>query len=288
MAAEKTTIEQFGILYIVATPIGNLEDISSRAINVLASVDIIAAEDTRHSKKLLQSIQVRTQLVSYHDFSSPDATAKIVSKLEKGDSIALISDAGTPLISDPGYRLVKLAREKNISVVPIPGASAFTAALSVAGIPTDRFIFEGFLPNKTAARTKHLQELVLETRTLVFYESPHRIIECLADIAKIFSAEREIFIAREISKKFESHFLGSLAQVIRWIEADADQQKGEFVLVLAGCGADELRNKIERQALDIVELLRGKIPMKQAVTVACEITGARKNAIYDLALKPVA
>jgi 16S rRNA (cytidine1402-2'-O)-methyltransferase len=288
LAAEKITMEQFGTLYIVATPIGNLEDISSRAVNVLASVDIIAAEDTRHSKKLLQSIQVQTQLVSYHDFSSPDATAKIVSKLEKGDSIALISDAGTPLISDPGYKLVKSAREKNISVVPIPGASAVTAALSVAGIPTDRFIFEGFLPSKTVARTKYLQELVLETRTLVFYESPHRIVECLADIAKAFGTEREIFVAREISKKFESHFLGSLAQVLEWIEADPVQQKGEFVLVLAGCGADELRNKIERQALDIVELLRGKIPMKQAVTVACEITGARKNTIYGLTLKPTA
>lgn len=278
-------MSELGILYIVATPIGNLGDISLRAIEILKSVQLIAAEDTRHSKILMQSIQVDTPLVSHHDFSSEAASEKILAKLLAGQSIALISDAGTPLISDPGYKLVCLARAQSISVVPVPGASAVTAALSVAGLPTDRFVFEGFLAAKGGPRQKRLQALAREKRTIVFYESPHRIVVSVEDMGEVFGKDRQMFIARELTKKFEAHFLGCIADCLEWLEQDSNNQKGEFVVIVAGCDEEEEEARIQQQALEIVSLLRQEVSMKKAVAIASQITGARKNRLYEAALQ---
>ena len=273
-----------GTLFIVATPIGNLDDITLRAIEVLKSVDLIAAEDTRHSKVLLQRIQVDTPLVSYHDFSTEQASRKIIEELLSGKSIALISDAGTPLISDPGYRLVSQARANDIAVIPIPGPSAVTAALSVAGIPTDRFAFEGFLPNKTAARLARLRELKDEARSLVFYESTHRILSSIEDMQSVFGPERLLFVGRELTKKFESHFKGTIPDCQLWLQKDENAQKGEFVIVVAGSDAATAQDELLQEALQLVTKLLPHMPMKTAVALACDITGAKKNALYQLAL----
>lgn len=277
-----------GTLYIVATPIGNLDDISKRATQILRDVDLIAAEDTRHSQKLLQSIQVDTPVVSYHDFSADSAVKRIFDKLESGCSVALISDAGTPLISDPGYKLVSLARQRNMPVIPIPGASALVAALSVSGLATDRFAFEGFLPSKAQARRKILSALANEPRTVVFYESTHRIMESLRDMEAELEEGRQIFIGRELTKRFESHFLGTAAACVEWLSGDVNQQKGEFVVVVAG--VDELIEGARRheQAMDIVRLLKSEVSMKKAVSLASKISGARKNLLYEAALKEFA
>jgi 16S rRNA (cytidine1402-2'-O)-methyltransferase len=278
-------MSESGTLYIVATPIGNLDDISRRAIEILNSVDLIAAEDTRHSQKLLQSIQVGTPVVSHHDFSADSAINRILDKLVSGSSIALISDAGTPLISDPGYKLVSLARQKKLSVIPIPGASALVSALSVSGLATDRFTFEGFLPSKAAARQKKLLGLVDEQRTMVFYESTHRIMESLMDMSAAFEEQRLIFIGRELTKRFESHFLGTASACVEWLGGDANQIKGEFVVIVAG--SDERLEEARRheQAMDIVRLLKSEVSMKKAVSLASKISGARKNLLYEAALK---
>jgi len=280
-----TTNASAGTLYIVATPIGNLDDITLRAIEVLKAVDLIAAEDTRHSKVLLQRIQVDTPLAAYHDFSSEQAVRKIIDDLAKGKSIALISDAGTPLISDPGYRLVSLARDHGLTVIPIPGPSAVTAALSVAGLPTDRFVFEGFLPSKTAARQGRLGELKDESRSLVFYESTHRILSSIEDMQTVFGADRILFVGRELTKKFESHFRGSIADCLIWLQKDENARKGEFVLIVAGGEAGLLQDRVQQEALQLVAKLRPHMPMKTAVALACDITGAKKNALYQAALE---
>lgn len=277
-----------GTLYIVATPIGNLDDISRRAIEVLAGVDLIAAEDTRHSQRLLQSIQVDTPVVSHHDFSADSTMQRILDKLEEGSSVALISDAGTPLISDPGYKLVSMARQRNFPVIPIPGASALVSALSVSGLATDRFTFEGFLPSKTQARQKRLSSLADERRTMVFYESTHRILESLVDIGAAFEEQRLIFIGRELTKRFESHFLGTAAACIDWLSADANQQKGEFVVIVAGCDERLEEERRHEQAMNIVRLLKPEVSMKKAVSLASAISGARKNLLYEAALRELA
>lgn len=274
-----------GVLYIVATPIGNLEDISKRAIDILRSVDLIAAEDTRHSQKLMQSIQVSTPLVSHHDFSSASAIEKVLSKLVSGSSVALISDAGTPLISDPGYKLVRMARQRGLTVVPVPGASALIAALSVSGLATDRFTFEGFLPSKTTARQKRLSDLSKEQVTLVFYESTHRILNSLQDMEKAFGAERLIFIGRELTKRFESHFLGLASECVEWLEHDSNQQKGEFVVIVSACDEILEEQRKHDQAIEIVKLLKNEVSMKKAVSLASTISGARKNRLYETALQ---
>lgn len=273
-----------GTLYIVATPIGNLDDISRRAIEILNGVNLIAAEDTRHSQKLLQSIQVDTPVVSHHDFSADSAITRILDKLESGNSVALISDAGTPLISDPGYKLVSLARQKNLAVIPVPGASALVSALSVSGLATDRFTFEGFLPSKAQARQKRLSALADEQRTMVFYESTHRIIDCVTDMAAAFEEQRLVFVGRELTKRFESHFLGTAAACVDWLEADVNQQKGEFVVIVAGCDPQLDQERKHEQAMDIVRLLRSELSMKKAVSLASKISGARKNLLYETAL----
>jgi 16S rRNA (cytidine1402-2'-O)-methyltransferase len=276
--------DQIASLYIVATPIGNLQDISSRAIEVLRGVDLIAAEDTRHSAVLLQQYNIRTPLKSYHDFSDNAQAENLVERIQQGQSVALISDAGTPLISDPGYKLVKIARAKGIAVTPIPGASSVIAAISVSGLASDKFCFEGFLPAKSAARQKQLQRLVAETRTLVFFESPHRIIASLKDFLLVFGKDRIVFIAREITKKFETFHLDSLEESVAWLEQDSNQQKGEFVLVLEGADSKLFEILNQQRALEIVDLLQAEMPLKKAVALTAQITGARKNALYKAAL----
>lgn len=280
-------MSDFGNLYVVATPIGNLGDISQRAIDILQSVDLIAAEDTRHSKKLLQNYQIDTPMVSHHDFSKQTAIDKLIKQLLSGKSLALISDAGTPLISDPGYKLVFLARQEGISVLPIPGASAVTAALCASGLATDKFVFEGFLPAKSGARKKRLLELSQEARTLAIYESPHRILPCVVDMQQAFGEQRQVFIARELTKKFESHFFGNLAESVYWLEQDANNQRGEFVVIIAGCDDNDEEKRKQQQALEIVALLSKEVSMKKAVSMACQITGARKNQLYDSALRNI-
>ena len=282
-------METQGTLYIVATPIGNLEDISARAIAVLKQVDLIAAEDTRHSKRLLQHFAIATPLTSYHDFSSDSEVKKLLDELGVGRSLALISDAGTPLISDPGYRLVEVARRRGISVIPVPGASAVIAALSVAGIPSDRFYFEGFLPAKSTQRCKRLAALADETSTLVFYESPHRIVACLNDMATVIAEpdKRKVFVARELTKKFESHFLGSISEAANWVASDENNSRGEFVLVLEG-RATKLGTDIDAlmlKAIDVAELLSAEVSMKRAVALAAQLVGVRKNALYAAMLE---
>ncbi|MBQ15384.1 MAG: 16S rRNA (cytidine(1402)-2'-O)-methyltransferase [Gammaproteobacteria bacterium] len=276
--------EQSASLYIVATPIGNLQDVSARAIEVLQAVDLIAAEDTRHSAVLLQHFDIRTPVKSYHDFSNDAQAEKLLEKVKQGQSVALISDAGTPLISDPGYKLVRLARAKGITVTPIPGASSVIAAISVAGLASDRFVFEGFLPAKSAARQKQLDSLVAETRTLVFFESPHRIVASLQDFLLVFGKDRQIFIAREMTKKFETFNLASLEKSVEWVERDTNQQRGEFVLVLEGADPRNSDVLIQQRAMEIVSLLQAEMPLKKAVTIAAQISGARKNALYKAAL----
>lgn len=275
---------QKGALFVVATPIGNLSDISQRAIDVLNSVDFVAAEDTRNTKMLLEKLGSSTLIQSYHDFSDVGASGRIVQSIINGDSVALVCDAGTPLISDPGYKLVRLAREKGIAVIPIPGASAVVAALSVSGLPTDRFLFEGFIESKKAAKIKQFQALLFETRTIVFFESKHRVEESLILLSEIFPDTRHIFIAREISKKFESHFLGSAKQCLDWLKSTPYQNKGEFVLVVGGCEVSSIEAMLHRKALIIVDKLLSMMSTKDAVRIASEITGAKKNALYEAVL----
>ncbi|MBI5461147.1 MAG: 16S rRNA (cytidine(1402)-2'-O)-methyltransferase [Gammaproteobacteria bacterium] len=277
-------VDKTGVLYVVATPIGNRADITQRALSVLASVDQVLAEDTRHSGTLLRTLGIGTPLLSLHEHNEQVQVDPVLARLRSGADLALISDAGTPLISDPGYRIVRAARQAGIQVIPIPGPSALIAALSVAGLPTDRFVFEGFLPAKTAARRAHLQSLAGETRTLVFYEASHRIQECLSDLDACFGAEREAVIARELTKTFEQVHAGTLAELNAWIAADANRQRGEFVVLLAGA-APTADAELDAEAQRVLKLLLAELPVKRAAALAAEITGARKNALYQYALQ---
>jgi 16S rRNA (cytidine1402-2'-O)-methyltransferase len=271
-------------LYVVATPIGNLGDMTTRAVEVLRSVDIIAAEDTRHSARLMQHFAITTRMTSYHDFSDDSRVEALLAQLRSGLSIALISDAGTPLISDPGYRLVQRAREAGLVVVPVPGASALTAALSAAGLPSDRFVFEGFPAAKRTARLKHFSSLVDEIRTLIFYESPHRILESLADMREVFGAEREVAICRELTKTFETIRLDRLGVLEDWIKEDDNRQRGEFVLIVRGAPVREME-AIEPETLRILEILLEDLSVKQAAQLAARISGVKKNLLYERALQ---
>ncbi|MDO9177361.1 MAG: 16S rRNA (cytidine(1402)-2'-O)-methyltransferase [Agitococcus sp.] len=272
-----------GVLYVVATPIGNLDDISRRAIQVLAQVGRIAAEDTRHSARLLQHLDINTPLVAVHDHNEAGRVQGLISQILAGENMALISDAGTPLISDPGYRLVAAAHEANIQVIPIPGACAAIAALSAAGLPSDRFTFEGFLSAKTTARQVQLQALANETRTLIFYEAPHRILECVQDMCSIFGGERRVVLAREITKTFETIKQQTLAELCLWVEQDSNQQRGEIVLVVEGAPINSGQAaEAEVDAL-LLKLLK-YLPVKQSAQLAAELTGHKKNALYDRAL----
>lgn len=274
-----------GTLYVVATPIGNLEDISARALRVLREVALIAAEDTRHSSRLLQHFGIATPLAACHEHNEREEGSRFLVRLQAGEDVALISDAGTPLISDPGYHLVRQARAAGVRVVPVPGACALIAALSAAGLPSDRFIFEGFLPAKAAARRARLELLKEEPRTLIFYEAPHRILECLSDLATVFGAERPALLGRELTKTFETLQGLPLEQLHAWVEADSNQQRGECVLVIAGWQAPQGDEAVDAEATRVLDLLLKELPVKRAAALAAEITGVRKNLLYQLALE---
>lgn len=271
-----------GVLYVVATPIGNLEDISQRALRILGGAHLIAAEDTRHSRRLLQHYAIDTPLRSYHDFNEEQAGERLLEILQSGQDVALISDAGTPLISDPGYRLVRAAHEENIRVVPVPGPSALIAALSAAGLPTDRFLFAGYPPAKKAARREYFASLAGESATLVFYEAPHRIRACLADAVEAFGSEREAVLAREITKRFETFRKGALAILLQSTDEAEGRNRGEFVVLIRGVGAEPAAGEVEAERL--LEILLEELPLKKAAALAARITGRKKNELYQLGL----
>jgi 16S rRNA (cytidine1402-2'-O)-methyltransferase len=274
-----------GTLYVVATPIGNLEDISARALRVLADVALIAAEDTRHSARLMQHFGIATPLAACHEHNERDEGGRFIRRLLSGGDVALISDAGTPLISDPGYHLVKAARAAGIRVVPIPGACALISALSAAGLPSDRFIFEGFLPAKQVARRSRLEHLREEPRTLIFYEAPHRILDALNDLEAVFGPDRPAVLGRELTKTFETLHGLPLAQLRAWVESDSNQQRGECVLVVGGWQAPQGGDAADANTLRVLRLLLAELPVKRAAAVAAEITGVKKNLLYQLALQ---
>ena len=275
-----------GALYIVATPIGNLADMTARAIEVLRAASIIATEDTRHSAVLLRHFGISTHCLAYHEHNERQQTEKLIERLRQGAAVALISDAGTPLLSDPGYHLVRAAHAAGIRVIPVPGASAALAALSVSGLPTDRFVFEGFLPAKSTARRERLQALRLEARTLVFYEAPHRLLATLEDMVETLGAHREAVLARELTKVYETVRKDSLERLWRWVEGDPDQQKGECVIVVQGddSSADTVDSKAELEAQRILRVLLEELPLKQAVGLAVKITGEKRNRLYQWAV----
>jgi 16S rRNA (cytidine1402-2'-O)-methyltransferase len=266
-------------LWVVATPIGNRDDLSARAVDTLRTVAVIAAEDTRHSRPLLLHHNVDTPLVALHEHNEREVVDAIVRRLQGGESVALISDAGTPLISDPGFRLVRAARAAGIRCVPVPGACAAIAALSVAGLPSDRFVFEGFLPSKAAARRARLQELAGEVRTLIFYESSHRVAESLADMRDVFGAEREAVLARELTKMFETVLGEPLADLAAQVAADPDQQRGEHVILVAGRG-EEADAKLAG-GRRIFAILREELPPAKAAKLAAAISGAPRKLLYE-------
>lgn len=265
-------------LYVVATPIGNLADLSPRAQEVLRSVAAICAEDTRHTGQLLSHFGISRSLVALHDHNEEAMAQRVVARLLGGESMAVVSDAGTPLVSDPGFRLVRAARAAGVKVSPVPGACAAIAALSVAGLPSDRFVFEGFLPAKGAARRERLQRLAGETGTLVFYESSHRIAESLADMAAAFGASRPAVVARELTKLFETVLDGSLEQLLAAVQADDNQRKGEFVVMVQGAADDEEAKIAEGRRL--YARLNEHLPPSTAAKLAAELSGAPRKALY--------
>lgn len=268
-----------GRLFIVATPIGNLEDISYRAVRVLKEVDLVAAEDTRHTRIVFDHYGIKTPLASLHEHNEAVMAPTLVQRLREGASLALVSDAGTPLVSDPGYRLVQLAIESGIAVETVPGPSAVTAALSVAGLPTDRFVFEGFLPARSAARKSSLEHLVHETRTLVFFESSHRVLASLGDMAGVFGANRPAAVCRELTKRFETTLRGSLGSLQSALAADSNQQKGEFVLVVAGAEPDAESSMLK--ALDLGLALEEFLSGSQAARVAARLHDVDRRELYQ-------
>jgi 16S rRNA (cytidine1402-2'-O)-methyltransferase len=274
-----------GSLYVVATPIGNLDDMSVRALKVLREVSLIAAEDTRHSLRLMQHFGISTPLAACHEHNEREEGSRFIARLQAGDDVALISDAGTPLISDPGYHLVRQARAAGIQVVPVPGACALIAALSAAGLPSDRFIFEGFLPAKSVGRQARLALLKEEPRTVIFYEAPHRILECLQDLEEIFGADRPAVLGRELTKTFETLKGLPLGELRAFVEGDSNQQRGECVVLVAGWTEPEGEDAVGPEARRVLDLLLQEMPLKRAAALAAEITGVRKNLLYQVALE---
>jgi len=273
------------VLYVVATPIGNLDDMTARAVKILQSVDIIAAEDTRHSRALCQHFSIDTALLPYHEHSGERSLQGLFDRLLAGQRVALISDAGTPLIADPGYKIVRMARAQGIAVVPVPGACALISALSVAGLPTDRFVFEGFLPAKAEAREKKLRQLEKQPRTLLFYEAPHRIEATVAAMCAVFGGQREAVLAREITKRYETIFSGCLSDIGRRLAADSDQRRGEMVLVVRGCDPLDDEAAVAQRADEVLSVLLEALPVKQATAMAVKLTGIKKNYLYARALE---
>jgi 16S rRNA (cytidine1402-2'-O)-methyltransferase len=275
--------QNYGILYVVATPIGNLSDITLRALEILKQVDCIAAEDTRHSKKLLEHFDIKKPMISLHNYNEGERSKVLLKRLQKGENLALISDAGTPLISDPGYQLIKFVREAKINVVPVPGPCAAITALCVSGLPTDKFIFEGFLPAKAAARRKRLEELITEPRTIIFYEAPHRIKFLINDLLNVFGKNRHAVLARELTKKFETIYGANLSELKSWLEVNKVQQKGEFVILLHGAEPKKT-TEINEETLRILKILLSELSVKQAIVLATKITGESKNKLYKVAV----
>lgn len=274
-------------LYVVATPIGNFGDMSQRAVDVLRGVQLIAAEDTRHSQRLFQHFSINTPTMSYHDHSDERALRRIGSCLAEGGSVALVSDAGTPLISDPGYRLVRYVQDRGFAVYPIPGACAAVAALCVSGLPTDSFLFEGFLPARENARRSRLAALAAEPVTLIFYEAPHRIDACLNDMIAVFGDEREAVLAREITKLFETIRRGTLSELAQFVAGDSNQQKGEIVLLVAGKPKND--EAVSGEIAALLRRLAQELPAKQAAAIVADWSGLRKKQLYEhlLALKQI-
>ncbi len=270
-------------LYIVPTPIGNLGDITERALTVLKQVDLIAAEDTRHSGRLLSHFGITTKTFALHDHNEQHKADALIAQLQSGKSIALISDAGTPLISDPGFHLVNRCRQAGVSVVPLPGACAVITALSASGLPSDRFSFEGFLPPKSKGRRDTFQDLLEAERTLIFYESPHRILDSLDDMLAVFGAERQVVLARELTKTFETFYGAPLGELIEWVKEDPNRTRGEMVLLVAGYRADN--SELSLEALRTVRLLCQELPLKKAAALAAEIHNVKKNALYKWGLE---
>ncbi|WP_108126025.1 16S rRNA (cytidine(1402)-2'-O)-methyltransferase [Saccharospirillum mangrovi] len=268
-------------LYVVATPIGHLDDITRRAAQILTEVDVCCCEDTRHSKRLLEHLGARPKLVSVHEHNERERIDFILSLLEQGQRVALISDAGTPLISDPGFPLVRAVTQAGFDVRPVPGVSAVTAALSVAGLPTDRWVFEGFLPAKTGQRQQRLQQLVNETRTLVLYESSHRIERCLDDLVDVMGADRPLVLARELTKQFETVLRGTAAEVRELVAQDADQRKGEFVLMIGGANSADQPSQTQLDGDQLMAVLAPLMPPKQAAATLVELIGGRKKDWYE-------
>lgn len=270
-----------GTLYVVATPIGNLRDLSPRAADILGSVTLIAAEDTRHTRQLLQLFGIDTRLTALHEHNEAGKADAMIQTVLKGDSLAIVSDAGTPLISDPGFNLIAAARRHAVPVVAVPGACAAVAALSIAGLPTDRFAFEGFLAAKGAARRSQLEAVSAETRTLIFYEAPHRIVETLADMAAVLGGERAASLSRELTKRFETTYYGSLAELAQKAANDADMSRGEIVIVVAGALA--VTTPMQMDAQKILRVLIEELSPAQAAKLTAKLTGAKRSELYDLA-----
>lgn len=270
-------------LFVVATPIGHLDDISYRAIDVLKSVKIIAAEDTRTSAQLLKHFGISTPLTACHDHNENNKIDQLIERIENGENMALISDAGTPLISDPGFKLVRAAQEKNIRIIPVPGACAAIAALSAVGLPSDRFSFEGFLPSKQSQRLLALEKLKDETQTMIIYEAPHRIVDSLKDMVEVFGADRPVGFAREITKTFETIKKMALGELVQFVESDHNQQKGEIVLVIGGATVEK---DLDQEKLDkLLTRLLQDLSVKAASQLAADLTGIKKKVAYQRALE---
>ncbi|MHB8167775.1 MAG: 16S rRNA (cytidine(1402)-2'-O)-methyltransferase [Sulfuricella sp.] len=272
------------ILYVVATPIGNLQDITLRALEILRSVDAIAAEDTRNTTRLLNHFAIGAKLIAVHEHNEYQAATRLIEMLQSGKSVALVSDAGTPAVSDPGAYLVAKVREAGLRVVPIPGANAAISAFSAAGITAPHFLFYGFLPHTASERKRELAALKNLTHTLVFYESPHRILASMADLREVLGGARTVTIARELTKVFETIHTCTLDTALDWLTADPNQQKGEFVLLVSGAEVVQAEG-IGEETQRILQLLLAEMPLKQAVKLTAEISGEKKNALYELALQ---
>lgn len=273
-----------GTLFVVATPIGNLGDLSPRAREVLATVQLIAAEDTRHTRQLLQSFGIGTPLTSLHEHNEAQKSDELIERLARGESLALVSDAGTPLISDPGFDLIACARRRGIAVVAIPGPCAAIAAISVAGLPADRFVFEGFLPAKSAARRAQLEAVANESRTLIFYEAPHRVTQTLADMQAVFGSQRPAAISRELTKRFETTYSGSLADLVQAAQRDENMSRGEIVIVVAGSSAPPL-DAVALNAEQLLRALLDELSPAQAAKIAARVTGAKRAELYEIAVR---
>ncbi|HHF6879901.1 TPA: 16S rRNA (cytidine(1402)-2'-O)-methyltransferase, partial [Haemophilus influenzae] len=273
-----------GILYIVATPIGNLQDITQRALETFAQVDLIAAEDTRHSGLLLSHYGIKKPFFALHDHNEQEKAHILVEKLKQGSSIALISDAGTPLISDPGFHLVRQCREAGIRVVPLPGACAAITALCASGIASDRFCFEGFLPAKSKARKDKLENIAEEDRTLIFYESTHRILDTLEDMQAVLGEKRYIVLAREMTKTWETITGNTIKNLREWLLEDPNRTKGEMVLIVEGKPKSDNNDEISPQAVKALELIAEELPLKKAAAIVAELYGYKKNALYQFGL----